>query len=78
MLPSIALDGLNSCNEFINITYETAVQMERIGIYPRGGGGGKKKEKTKKKKGEGVLKENQKPMRQAGRGGRTTAKTEQD
>lgn len=38
MLPSIALDGLNSCNEFINITYETAVQMERIGIYPRGGG----------------------------------------
>lgn len=37
MLPSIALDGLNSCNEFINITYETAVQMERIGIYPRGG-----------------------------------------
>lgn len=36
MLPSIALDGLNSCNEFINITYETAVQMERIGIYPRG------------------------------------------
>ena len=41
MLPSIALDGLNSCNKFINITYETAVQMERNGIYPRGGGGAK-------------------------------------
>lgn len=27
----------NSHNELINIIHETAVQMERIGIYPWGG-----------------------------------------